>query len=718
MNSLFSPPPSAPTLDDCASEPIHIPGAIQPHGAMLVFEDAHLVAWSENFTEYVGGSPRMGADCTRIGLPAALERGLAEFLAPGALDEAIPVAESLTDDAADFVRTTHRYDGRTIVEFERPPDDLIRANLAARIFARIKVAHDRDQLLAMCCDEIRAWTGFDRVMAYVFHEDASGEVVAESRSSRIDSFLNMRFPASDIPEQARRLYVLNTLRFIPDIAYRPVALRAGADARPVDLSYAALRSVSPIHVEYLKNMGVGASLSVSIVIDGALWGLFACHHNEALHIGPATRQACDMLAHVVATRVQALHSIHVAERFAESALLTSRIAREYAGVEDALQYLGSIESEIRRILRVDGLVISSQGKLLVFGGVSQELGFSVIRHASAHADAPFIVDHIEAWPESLRKSMGEWVGAIRLNFDLASNGVIIGLRRELITTVKWSGEPTKSYAVGPNGPRLTPRGSFAEWRETVVGRSAPWKEVTVRIANTLENELMRVTALRHAEIEQARRHLLAMLGHDLRDPLQAIRMAAHILQRSEGSKVMATSIDNSSSRMQKLISQILDFSRAEAGMQMLGKSEHVELSQLVDSLIEESRIGHPGVSIQSQLQRPALFRGDSGRIGQAIGNLLSNARHHAEPGSTVCIALEASEGVAKVVVTNVSKPIPDDVVSSLFEPLKRMARTDSNRTGLGLGLYIAHRIARESNGEISYQYADGRVVFTMVLRSS
>lgn len=683
---------------------------------MLVFEDGKLVAWSENFQAAFGGEP--ATDSEQIRLSPALEQGLSDLLQPGALDEAVPVSEALGDEAEGVVRTIHRYDGRTIVEFERPPPDLLRANLPARMFSRIKFANDRDQMLAMCCQEIRAWTGFDRVMAYVFHQDGSGEVVAESRSARIESFLNMRFPASDIPDQARRLYVLSTLRFIADVQYRPAALYMRAGARPVDLSFAALRSVSPIHVEYLGNMGVQASMSVSIVLDGKLWGLFACHHNEPLQVGPATRQACDMLAHFVASRVQSLESTESAERFAQSTLLTGRIAAEYAQAYDTLQYLSSIESEIRRTLRADGLVIAMQGKVLCFGDVPPALGALIVQNVCAQPDWPFVLDHRDAWPEAMREHLGDWVGAIKMDFDLASNGVIVALRREQVTTVKWSGDPVKTYVVGPNGPRLTPRGSFSEWRQTVVGRCEPWKDITQRIAKGLQNELLRITALRHAEIEQARRHLLAMLGHDLRDPLQTIRMAATFLQRDEGSKAMATRIDNSSGRMQRLIAQILDFSRAESGMQMLSYSEDVDLAQLVDDLVEESRIGHPGTAIKVNVQRPARFRGDAGRVAQAIGNLLSNARHHADPGTLVQLSLEMLGDVATLVVSNASPPISEEVSAALFEPLKRMNRAATNRSGLGLGLYIAHRIALEANGDLRYTHADGRVVFTLTLRSA
>lgn len=718
MTAVRATPPPDPTLDDCASEPIHIPGAIQPHGAMLVFEGLQLVAWSANFQASFGGTPASGARCADIGLRPELVADLQDILQDESLIESVPVAENVGDDVPPIVRCVHRHDGRTIVEFERLSSDRLKANLTARMFARVKVAQRREDLLSMCCAEIREWTGFDRVMAYVFHPDGSGEVVAESRSDRIDSFLNMRFPASDIPDQARRLYVLNTLRFIPDVQYRPVALYMDADARPVDLSFAALRSVSPIHIEYLGNMGVRASMSVSIVLDGTLWGLFACHHNEPLSVGPATRQACDMLAHFVASRVQSLQSLRSAEQQAEAAALTGRIAGQYASADDAFQYLCSIEGEIRRILRAEGLVVVLQGKVLGFGGVPNHVAMLCARHVAMLASEPFMVEDRSQWPESMRDEIGAWVGALSIDFDPSAGGFIVALRREQVTTVKWSGNPGKTYAMGPNGPRLSPRGSFAEWRETVVGRCAPWSEETVRTAHGLRAELLRTTALRHAEIEQARRHLLAMLGHDLRDPLHTIRMAANLLQRDEASKAMANRIDNSSGRMQRLIGQILDFSRAEAGMQMLGTAEEIDLAQLLDDLVEESRLGHPGVPIQTRIQRPARFRGDPGRISQAIGNLLSNARHHAEPGSLVDTELETRDGHAHVVVANVAPPIPAEVVAVLFEPLKRVDPSQKNRSGLGLGLYIAHRIAAAMHGSLAYAYVDGRVVFTLTLRSA
>src|SRR5262245_62964810 len=212
------------TLNDCDREPIHIPGAIQPQGALLVFEDDRLIAWSANAAQVLSVTPALDANLDALGLQPALREGLDQLLATFAGGEAPAVTDKVADPAGVlFSRIVHRHDGRTLVEFEHREEDDVRANLAARIFTVLKGQANREHLLQVSCNEIRQWTGFDRVMAYVFQPDGSGDVVAESRSEHIDSFLNTRFPATDIPAQARLLYILNTLRFIPDVAYQPVA---------------------------------------------------------------------------------------------------------------------------------------------------------------------------------------------------------------------------------------------------------------------------------------------------------------------------------------------------------------------------------------------------------------------------------------------------------------------------------------------------------------
>ena len=704
-----------PTLDDCALEPIHIPGAIQAHGALLVLENDKLVAWSANAPALVPGNYFLDASFDELELPVDAVTGLADLLAEARLVPGFNVSDEIQLSDARFTRLVHCYKGRDIIEFERAVDGKKIFDLGSRLQMKLRSNPDALHILSECTTQLRAWTGFDRVMTYVFQPDGSGDVVAEARGEGIDSFLNMRFPASDIPEQARRLYTLNTLRLIPEVDYTPIALLGREGAEPVDLSFAALRSVSPIHIEYLQNMGVSASMSVSIVVNDVLWGLFACHHYSPLFVSEDIRQACATLALFVSSRVQAIEAAAEAKRQQECAETITQIAGALISTEDPLVVLSAHRQLLQQVLRADALILTYQGKILEFGGVSRAVSTAILSHLTDLNTELLAIDNQESWPEPMRALLDPWVGALNIVFDRPGKGHIVVLRRAQVYTVRWGGEPEKIYKTGPNGVRLTPRGSFTEWRQTIRGRCQPWRAVTLRLATQLQHELSRICMSRYAEIEEARQHLLAMLGHDLRDPLQAIRMAANVLKLDDTSREWGKRIDNSSGRMQRLITQILDFSRAQAGMPLLGAISKFDLSHVLQELVDEVCVAHPGVEYRLNLERPAMWEGDPERIAQALSNLLSNARHHGAIGKPIDVILHMKDAMAVIEIANTAQPIPADIVDELFVPYKPRRNQWANRNGLGLGLYIANQIAKASGGNLEYAYRQDKVVFTMWL---
>jgi light-regulated signal transduction histidine kinase (bacteriophytochrome) len=305
---------------------------------------------------------------------------------------------------------------------------------------------------------------------------------------------------------------------------------------------------------------------------------------------------------------------------------------------------------------------------------------------------------------------------LALPFDPPSGGWAAVLRSEQVEHVAWAGAPDKQTRVGPLGERLTPRGSFDAWYETVRGHALPWEPATLTNARLTLAELLRVSNTRHAQTEATRAQLLAMLGHDLRDPLHSINMAGTVLEQGQAAPTLGRRIKSSSSRMQRMIGQVLDMSRIDGGLGLGIALEPLDLAELVADLVDEARMANPGTRFELDSAAAVVVRADSGRLAQVLSNLLSNARHHGEPGQPIRISVASAEAQALVEVANAAQPIAPESVPTLFNPFKRASLNNPrNRTGMGLGLYIAQQIVREHHGEISYRHEDGDVIFAVRL---
>lgn len=721
------PAPQRVDLRNCVDEPIHLPGSIQPHGVLIFLDgEGRVEGWSANVDRLPGvAAPALGQSYATLGLPAAVVELIQECM--GALDdgEAPPMVAAVALDREEYDCVVHVHQGRVVVEFERrevPTDTVTRFAIKAHgSIDRLRRQKTIDGLLDTAVRQVREFTGFDRVMAYRFRDDDSGDVVAEARRDDLVPYLHQRYPASDIPPQARRLYLLNTLRMIADVSYHSVPLLGAPGTAPLDMSFAVLRSVSPIHIEYLRNMGVGASMSVSIVVNGRLWGLIACHHMGPQRVPYSIRMAADVLAQVIASTVQSIESRADAELVERAAAVRTSLVESLLLEDDPLEVLVAHADGLLASFQAQAMIATQNGRV-VCHGVDQALGEAIAAALPQDTHALLAYDEQADWPPALRGGLGKWAGLLGLPYDPPSQGWCLLLRLEQVEQVAWGGKPDRSEQLGPLGARLTPRGSFDAWLETVRGCAHPWEDGTLTHARMTLGELTRVSNARRAQLETTRAQLLAMLGHDLRDPLHSINMAGMVLEKTGGDgaadrkSTLGRRIQSSSNRMQRMIGQVLDMSRIDRGMDLGTALDRVDLAALVEDLVEEARLANPTVAYDLACDAPACVMADAGRMGQVLSNLLSNARHHGEPNRPIRIRERIEAGQAVVCVANAAAPIPPEMEASLFNPFKRGSlHNPRNRTGMGLGLYIAQQIVREHRGEIDYRHQDGEVIFTVRL---
>ena len=500
-----------PDLVNCDQEPIHIPGAIQPHGLLVALDDdQRIVTASRNIDHLVGreATDVLGESFRDVVGPsatAALDVALADgdLLAPirVRLD---PSEGTLSSAEVDLV--VHLSAGRTIVELEPVEVPQLSATVSYRsaraAVTRLTETETTAELCQRLATEIRHVTGFDRVMVYRFDDQWNGEVVAEDRRDDLNPFLGLHYPATDIPAQARRLYTVNWTRLIADILYEPVPLVPVLDPAtdaPLDLSHSVLRSVSPIHVEYLSNMGVSASMSVSMVKDGKLWGLVACHHYSGpLRVPFDARSAAEFLgqtaSQLIDDRERADH--HADERRSNAVLarITTALAGDPRPVYDALYS----DERLLSLVQAQGTALCADGRLLTLGDVPPEpVLHAIAHHLGAHDGRASATTQLS----NLTPELAEWahVAAGALHIGNGPGRWMMWFRPEIEKTVDWGGDPTNKLLAATEDPsvRLSPRKSFAKWRQVVRGQSLPWEswqlEVVENLRQHLSAELLRRT---------------------------------------------------------------------------------------------------------------------------------------------------------------------------------------------------------------------------------
>jgi two-component system, chemotaxis family, sensor kinase Cph1 len=713
-------------LSICDREPIHIPGAIQPHGALLVarFPDLQVMQASQNASMYLGD--RSLDEIVGARLEDLLDAAVCGAVRTAAdVEPARGVACSASRGGRTICVRAHRSEGGLVIELERAHRDDGRGLDPGRLRALLgelqEVSQNVESMSEVIVRALRDALGFDRVMMYRFDDDGHGSVIAEALSPKLAPYLGLHFPASDIPQQARELYRVNWIRMIPDASYEPVPIvpaRRPDTGGPLDLSFASLRSVSPVHLEYLRNFGAQAAMSLSVVCRGRLWGLITCNHRQPRYVPPEVRGDCELVAKLVSLQIAAAEELaHRRARDARATLVaTLADAMQASDGDDPLAGLTARPGELLELVGAEGAVICTGDDCTPVGRTPPKEAIEpLLAWVRERPEGPiFETSELpRLHPEAVAyKEVGS--GVLAMLMPEPERSGVLWFRPEVVQSVRWSGDPRKPVAAEAGHDRLHPRRSFREWREVVELTAPRWGAADVEIAEALRRRAVEIDLSRQVvRAERAlrgREELLAVISHDLRSPLGVIRIGAESLRRaeaplSERQHALVQRILRSSERMERLMDDLLEMGVIEAGRFSISPRREEPRA-----LIEEAVAGlEPLAKARRQTLRAAVrdrrpVLADPDRLFQVLSNLVGNAIKYTPAGGSIEIWVEPAGGDIRFAVADTGPGIPPGEREAIFEPYRR-GRGREAAGGVGLGLYIAKGIVEAHGGAIA---ADNR----------
>ncbi len=519
-----SPPFGTADLTNCERELIHLAGSTQPHGFLLVLRaaDLQIVQATGNVGALLGVDVQQLLERPLAALGGDVEVRLRALLAAGELREAVPLncRSTCGPRARALEGMVHAIDGGALVLELEPVDgldapavgaEMVGADAAALMdqlavgVQRFNDASTVGLLADAVVKSVRDMTGYDRVMVYKFDPDGHGKIIAEARHPRLDSLLGHHYPASDIPQRARELYLRTRVRVLVDAAYVPAPLvpaRLPLTGGELDMSLCYLRSMSPLHTQYLRNMGVTATLVVSLVRDGRLWGLIAAHHYAPRNLRHAVRAAAELLGSVASTRITAIENYAHVQVAILVRQLEQRLIDATSTEGDWRLALFRNPRTLLQPLEATGAALFHDGEVLTTGEVpsTPELRALLQWVDGTHdraANEPFACSAVARTNPALASLTPVASGVLAVKLSTTRPDYLMWFRKEQLLTVTWAGDPTKPV-VGNDPLELSPRRSFAAWSEIVRGTGLPWAGAEIALARAVGSALVDIIVQVHA----------------------------------------------------------------------------------------------------------------------------------------------------------------------------------------------------------------------------
>jgi len=714
-------------LSFCDREPIHIPGGIQPHGFLINVnpEDFTVRQVSENTTQLFG---RGISEILGHPLDDLVGRDQADMLAR-ALLSANTLAQPIYVGAIEigsvgyFDVIAHRCNHATLVEFEPvqrsgAADFRLLYILMGRFLKTLSHVDSIDAISEYAVRTIKEITGMGRVFLYSFDHNDDARVMAEALDPDYPSYSGQRFPASDIPQQARRLYVANHVRLIADANYIPARLVPELDpetGKPTDLSFAGLRAVSPVHIQYMKNMGTIASMSISLVIKGRLWGMISCHDMAPRFVPFEVRTACEQLGQILAMRIE---SIIESNEYAYRLELRSKLVSILAALslnDEFAHNMATVSHDVLMLMGASGAALVFEGDTMLFGDTPTPAQVTQLVEwlgASAGRDLYHSSALSRDFPPAAAYAAAA-SGMLAMSISRNYRHYVLWFRPEVVQTVEWAGNPAHKESQGEAAQPLTPRKSFDVWRETVRGTSAPWHKNELEVALEFRSAILGIVLARAEEMAgladelgRANKELESFsysVSHDLRAPLRHIVSFTDLLIEFEGAKLndranrYLRNIADSARFAGKLVDDLLSFS--QMGRSALHAAA-TDMNQVVKAAIKRVQQDAQGRSIEWDVGPLPVIRCDATFIELAVYNLVANAVKYSRnrPVATISIHAETTPDEFIFHVADNGVGFSMDYAHKLFAVFQRLHRMEEFE-GTGIGLANVRRIVERHGGK-------------------
>ena len=709
----------------CDQEPIRIPGSIQPHGALITVDPQsfEVLQASRNVAGFLGCSAEQMVGKPLVdALPEPWGEKLGADLKRVRLSESPEFLQTIDlDRKRTLLASAHLNDRVVIIEFEEltnREENFVRELYphVSGFVSSLQGMRNRDEVADTAAEQIRAITNFDRVLVYEFDRDWNGTVIAESRNDKLPSYIDLRFPASDIPRQARDLYRLNPIRLIPDVSYEPSPMFPESNPRTgqlLDMGYAALRSVSPVHRQYMKNMGTASSMSISLLRDGELWGLISCHHHEPKRVPFDVRKACEFLGQVVSAQMEAHERSFEYQERVRLKTIEGRLLTRMAQHENFVEGLVDAETPLLEFGRAEGAAILQSGECALIGHTpSEEQARELVNWISDNAREQdiFFTDNLASLMPTAKQFVDRASGVLAVRISKLHRSYVLWFRPEVIQTVRWGGDPNTAKEL--QGVRLHPRQSFELWKEVVREKAIPWRKTEIEAAVDLRNAIVGIV-LRKAEemaeltaqLERSNRELEAFsysVSHDLRAPFRHIVGYAELLREreagqlsDEGQRYVQT-ITESAQFAGMLVDNLLNFSRiARTSMtRML-----LDMNDLVREVQREVQSEARGRLVEWKVEELPRVIADPVLLRLAVRNLFSNALKYTRVRENAVVEVTSRAQDGEIVFCVKDNGIGFDMryVNKLFGVFQRLHRMEDFE-GTGIGLANVRRIVERHGG--------------------